>query len=98
MGFTKFFKLFVTEIPIKRCVNCIYYKPETVGQSYCKIYGNVVEARINSKLCGIDANNFKRIKWEREQLCQINLILKKIFKPERSKRSSGFFLPLCARN
>jgi len=45
----------------KLCINCKNYKPGLVGHGYCKIFGNIFEAR-TGKSCGLDAKRFEKKK------------------------------------
>jgi hypothetical protein len=50
------YRLFVgTTIP--SCVNCKNFIPGMVSEGYCKLYGNILEARTIGK-CGVDAIDF----------------------------------------
>jgi len=44
-----------------KCVNCIHYKPSIIN-SYgsCKIFGIILDARINKSLCGLEGTQFKK--------------------------------------
>lgn len=57
-------KIFTTEIPVVRCCNCIFYKSGIYNnKSYCKIYKNIVEARLDETSCGIEAKSFRACNW-----------------------------------
>jgi len=45
-----------------KCVNCKFYTPGLVGNGLCKLYGDILEARVtkNSHLCGLDGMSFKQ--------------------------------------
>lgn len=43
-----------------KCVNCVHYKPGIVTDGFCKLYGNILNARVtNAHLCGLDGISFK---------------------------------------
>jgi len=48
----------------KLCINCKNYKPGLVGYEYCKIFGNIFEAR-TGKSCGLEAKRFKKKETEK---------------------------------
>jgi hypothetical protein len=50
--------LFVGDI-FPKCVNCVHFKPGVVSPGYCKLYGEILEARLNK--CGILGIDYKEI-------------------------------------
>lgn len=56
------YKLLVGNI-YPKCVNCQHYKPGIVSNGYCKMFGDILDARTkNSHLCGLEGMNFKPAK------------------------------------
>ena len=61
MFYRELFKFFVyTELKIPMCLKCIHYKPSYPDnkESYCKVYGKIVQARLSDRLCGIEGKYF----------------------------------------
>ncbi len=63
------YKLLVGNI-FPKCTNCQFYRPGVVSNGYCKIYGEILEARLrpcrsgngpmnNFALCGLEGKSFK---------------------------------------
>ena len=45
---------------IPKCVDCVHFKPGVITEGYCKVFGNILQARItNAHFCGLDAKEFK---------------------------------------
>lgn len=64
---------------LPKCINCINYRTNFKSinnintyfkvkdkESYCKIYGNLAEARNNEKLCSPNGYLFKEVKFSKE--------------------------------
>jgi len=51
--------LFVGDI-FPKCVNCMHFKPGVVSPGYCKLYGEILNARLNN--CGLHAIEYNEIK------------------------------------
>lgn len=45
-----------------KCVNCQHYRPGVVSNGFCKLYGDILEARVtkNAHNCGIEGMSFKQ--------------------------------------
>lgn len=57
------YKLFVTDIVIKRCITCIHYTAGGRINGTCNIFKNIVEARLDPDKCGIRARYFEHKEW-----------------------------------
>ena len=54
---------------IPTCVNCVHFKPGVISEGYCKLFGNILQARItNAQLCGLDAKEFKQVSFVKKSL------------------------------
>jgi hypothetical protein len=55
------YKLLVADF-FPKCVKCAHYRPGVVGNGYCKIYGDILEARVskNAHYCGLEGISFKK--------------------------------------
>jgi hypothetical protein len=55
------YKLLVADF-FPKCVNCAHYRPNVEIKGYCKIYGDILEARAgeNAHYCGLEGRTFKK--------------------------------------
>ena len=53
------YKLLVGNI-YPKCVNCKNFKAGIVTNGYCKIFGEILQARTDKELCGLKGNSFKK--------------------------------------
>ena len=55
------YKLLVANF-FPKCVNCAHYRPNDEIKGYCKIYGDILEARVskNAHYCGLEGISFKK--------------------------------------
>lgn len=54
------YKLLVADF-FPKCVGCQYYRAGVISTGYCKVWGNILQARINNNLCGLEGKSFKGI-------------------------------------
>jgi len=45
-----------------KCVNCVHFKPGVTSDGLCRLFREILEARINSTKCGIHGKEFKENK------------------------------------
>ena len=55
------YKLLVGNV-YPKCMNCQHYKPGVLTNGYCRVFGDILDARTkNSHLCGLEGINFKPV-------------------------------------
>ncbi len=64
MFYRELFRFFVcSETKIPACVKCVNYRYGYAGDSepYCKLFQEIVPARVSDRLCGIEGKHYKEI-------------------------------------
>jgi len=56
------YKLLVADF-FPKCVNCKHYRPGVISNGFCKVWGNILEARTSkAHLCGLEGIDFIPVK------------------------------------
>jgi len=42
-----------------KCVNCVHFRPRILHDGYCKIFSNIIKARVSEQYCGLKGTYYK---------------------------------------